>query len=294
MKKVHVIFGLLIVAMLTMFMECGDDEALGPALQLYGGAFIDSDETVPAGAVLSFSWHATKGDAKLESMTISREGNALVGWNEKEIPNSENESYTDTALLEAPLNEGAYTYALIASDKDGLTATQSVVITVDPALGGDPISSYTAILMGGLQNTEYGSFLDAEEGDVYKLGPAVTNQSLIDMVYYYGSANNATLCAPNDATVNGGSGNFDVCQVWTTKNATTFGPSSITASEFDDINNDTEISEISGLSLSKMTALIVGNVIAFETAGDKKGLVKITALENSNSGTITIAVKIQQ
>jgi len=150
MKKVHVIFGLLIVAMLTMFMECGDDEALGPALQLYGGAFIDSDETVPAGAVLSFSWHATKGDAKLESMTISREGNALVGWNEKEIPNSENESYTDTALLEAPLNEGAYTYALIVTDKDALTATQSVVITVVDALSTEVTDGEIGHLYGPL------------------------------------------------------------------------------------------------------------------------------------------------
>jgi hypothetical protein len=275
-------------------MKCGDDEALGPALQLYGGDFIDSDVTVAPGAILKFSWHATKGDAKLESMTITRDNIALANWNEKEIPNSANESYSDTAVLEAPLNEGSYTHALIVTDKDGLTATQSVVITVDPALGGDPISHYSAVLMGGLQNTEYGSFLDAEEGEVHLIGSANSNQSLIDMVYYYGSQNNATLCAPNDPTVNGGSGNFDVCENWTQKNATTFGSTTISASDFDDIVNDTEISEISGLSATKMTALVVGNVIAFETQGNKKGLVKVTALENSNSGTITIEVKIQQ
>ena len=102
MKKVHVIIGLLFFAMLALFVECTEEEASGPTLSLFGGEFIDADATVAPGAVLAFSWNAQKGDAKLESVTITRDQVALSGWNEKEIPNSENDNYTDTALMEAP------------------------------------------------------------------------------------------------------------------------------------------------------------------------------------------------
>jgi hypothetical protein len=295
MKKAHLIIGLLFIAMLAMFVECGEEEeALGPSLALYGGDNIDSDETVAPGAILSFGWHATSGDAKLESMTISRDGVALVGWNAKDIPNSENESYTDTALLEAPLNEGAYNYELTVADKDGLTASQSVVITVDASMAGGPIDTYTAILMGGQGNLDLGSFLDAESGTVYKIDAATSNQSLIDVVYYYGSQNLATLTAPDDATVGGGSGNLSLCESWTTKNGTRFGTASISAAEFDNIVNDIQIAAETGISDSKKTQLAVGNVLSFLTVNGKKGLIKVSAITTGSTGTITIDVKIQE
>jgi hypothetical protein len=294
MKKAHVIIGLLLLAMLTMFMGCGEEEALGPSLSLYGGEFIDADATVAPGAVLAFSWHAQKGDAKLESVTITREGVALAGWNAIEIPNSENENYTDTALLEAPLNEGAYTYEIIVTDKDAMTASKSVVITVDASMAGGPIDTYTAILMGAQSNIDLGSFLDIETGEVYKIGPATTNQSIIDVVYYYGSQNLATLTAPDDATVGGGAGNLSLCESWTNKNATRFGTTSITAAEFDDIVNDIDIVAQTGISHSKETQLTVGNVISVMTVGGKKGLIKIAAMTTGTAGTITIDVKIQE
>jgi hypothetical protein len=294
MKKAHVIIGLLFFAMLALFIECTEEEATGPTLSLYGGEFIDADATVAPGAVLAFAWHAQKGDAKLESVTITREGVALSGWNAKEIPNSENENYTDTALMEAPLNDGAYTYEIIITDKDAMTASKSVVITVDASMAGGPIDTYTAILMGAQSNADLGSFLDIEAGDVYLIGPATTNQSIIDVVYYYGSTNLATLTAPDDATVGGGSGNLSLCESWTTKNGTRFGSTSITAAEFDDIVNDIDISAQTGITNSKMTQLAVGNVMSFLTVGGKKGLIKVAAITTGTAGTITIDVKIQE
>lgn len=294
MKKVHVIIGLLLFAILAMFIECTEEEGVGPSLALYGGDFIDSDETVAPGAVLAFAWHAQSGDAKLESMTITREGVALAGWNAKDIPNSQNENYTDTALLEAPLNEGQYSYELIVSDKDGLTASQSAVITVDPSMAGGPIDTYTAVLMGAQSNLDRGSFLDAETGEVYLIGPATSNQSLIDVVYYYGSQNLATLTAPDDATVGGGAGNLSLCESWTTKNGTRFGDASITAAAFDDISNDIDIVAETGISDSKKTQLTVGNVLSFQTVSGKKGLIKVSAITTGTTGTITIDVKIQE
>ncbi len=294
MKKAHVIIGLLFFAMLTLFIGCTEENAVGPSLSIFGGEFIDADATVAPGAVLAFSWHAEKGDAKLESMTITRDGVALALWNAKEIPNSENENYTDTALLEAPLNEGAYTYELIVTDKDAMTASKSVIITVEAQATGGPIITYTAVLMGAQSNAGIGSFLDAETGTVYLIGPATSNQALIDVVYYYGSQNLATLTAPDDPTVGGGSGNLALCESWTIKNATRFGTTSVTSTEFDNITDDIQILAQTGISNSKKTQLAVGNVLSFMTVGGKKGLIKVSAITTGSTGTITIDVKIQE
>ena len=175
-------------------------------------------------------------------------------------------------------------------DKD---ADNSVTKSFTITSGAGNISRFTAVLMGA-QSSTTGSFLDANTGTVYVQATANTNQSLIDVVYYYGNTNLATLCAPNDETVGGGGTNFSLCEGWTTKNATTFGPSSVTSAEFDAMTDDSVLSEISGLSATKSTSLDVSNVIAFMTADGKKGLIKVSALEAVNTGTITINVIIQE
>jgi hypothetical protein len=114
----------------------------------------------------------------------------------------------------------------------------------------------------------------------------------VDIIYYYGSSNLATLAAPADPTLDGTATNgFDWTEGWSPKNETLFGSSSI---DFDNVTNDLEISEITGLSSTKMTSLTVGNVVAFELADGKKGLIKVTDLNTGSDGTITIQVKVQQ
>ena len=103
-----------------------------------------------------------------------------------------------------------------------------------------------------------------------------------------------TLTAPDDVTVNGGAGNLSLCVDFTTKNETRFASSSITASEFDDIENDAQIADITGLNESKLTQLAIDDVVAFVTEDGKKGLIKVADMETGNTGTITINVKIQQ
>lgn len=150
MKKVHVIFGLLIVAMLTMFMDCADEDKTGPRLNLYGGNYIDSDVTVPQGATLKFSWTAEKGDGNLKYITITRDDIPLTGWNEVDIPNSENDVYSDTASLVAPLNAGSYVYAVTVTDNNDLAASRSVVVTVAEALTNEVTNGEIGHLYGPL------------------------------------------------------------------------------------------------------------------------------------------------
>jgi hypothetical protein len=299
MKKAHVIIGLLFLAMFTIFVGCGEDEALGPSLSLYGGEFIDGDETVAPGAVLAFAWHAQSGDAKLESMTISRDGVALVGWDEKEIPNSENENYTDTALLEAPRNVGEYTYSLIVTDRDALTASKSVLITVESQVIAPNV--YANRVLGSYSSATGSSFVSAD-GTVITLGVAFDNSSSVDIVFFHGSRggeNEATLAAPNDAVLDVV---FNVAkgpEHWPVRNATKL---KIVSTDFDNLTDANDIPDVSSDGGSKVTHLQVGDVIAFKTAStstnpSRKGLVKVVNINDSQASVgdalITLDFKVE-
>ena len=254
MKKTHVIIGLLFFAMFTMFMECGD-EAVGPSLSLYGGEFIDSDETVPAGAVISFAWHATKGDAKLESMTITKEGGALAGWNEKEIPNNQNDSYTDTARLEAPLNVGAYAYELIVTDKDDMSASQSVVITVVEALS----TEITTGVIGHLYGPLNGAWDLVNDVEMW-MGDADANKDMVNTSSGSGSAFVAGWEAgPGNSTTFVQANSFDYDNAY--------------AQDAEDVfNAGTPSSEISDVSENDI-------IIAKLRGGDDFAVIKITDVD---------------
>ena len=294
MKKSKLFIGVLFVALLGLvFTACEDEDKLGPSITFAGGNYVDEDVTVAPGATIAFSWTAQKGDANMKTITIDRDGVALQGWDELDIPSSVNDTYIDEAEFTVPLNEGAYVYKITITDNNGESTSVSFTITVEGSASGDPIDEFTAVLMGA-QGSSTGSYLDASAGTVMTQATASSSQASVDIVYYYGSANLATLTAPDDATVGGGAGNLTLCENWTTKNATRFGTSAVTASEFDDIENDAVISTITGLSASKMTDLAVDDVIAFETTDGKLGLIKVSAISTGSDGTITIDVKIQQ
>ncbi len=141
MRKISV-FGLLLPLFLIYFVSCTDDtDVVKPTIDLIGGAFISADKTVEPGADLPFKWTATKGDAKLETFTIYKDGAIIPEWNQYEIPNSQSDSYTGADTLIAPQNEGEYTYTFEVTDKDGYTAEVSVKIKVQSATTTTPLSA---------------------------------------------------------------------------------------------------------------------------------------------------------
>jgi hypothetical protein len=304
MKKAHVIIGLLFFAMLTLFIGCTEENAVGPSISLFGGEFIDSDVTVAPGAVLAFSWHAEKGDAKLESMTITRDGVALALWNAKEIPNNKNENYTDTALLEAPLNEGAYTYELIVTDKDAMTASKSVIITVEAQV---TIFSYT-VTLGSPRAGGTGSpclDVDAASGNTYTAAQFDNHLSEIDLVFFNGTANGYTLSSPDNKDDLDDFQGFDVSD-WASLSPNSTSLKTGVSENFDGIEShessvlQSAYDGASGSVVQKVNQIeSVGEVIAFKTIAGKYGLIKAMSASPSfgstaTDATITIAVKVQQ
>jgi hypothetical protein len=293
MKKLTYLLGLGAVASLFFLNSCDTGgDAVGPSLTVTSGESV----TVPANSIIVIDWRADAGDAKLASFTIKEGNNAIVDenirdWNQLDIPNAMNETYIDSAIVRVGANDTQFT--LVVTDKDDLIATKTVTVTIDQTATGNPINTFSARLMGAQSNLDIGSYLDVVSGTVHKQAAAESNSAAIDIVYYYGSQNAATLTAPDDATVNGGAGNLSLCVNFTQKNPTRFSSTTMTSAEFDAVSDDLPIAGLSA-SATKMTQLAVNNVIAFETFDGKKGIIKVSALDTGSDGTITIDVKVQE
>ena len=257
MKKLNLFLGLGAISIAMFFNSCSEDT-------VYPAPTVNFDQTSPVVLGVGITTATLTGsivaEAKLESVVISKTVGSsetslatITDFESGNVTTTDDVNYTFNYVLDG-ITENT-TLTVKATDKDGQFASQSIDIEVTL---GNPIDSYTAILMGGQSNATVGSFLDASEGDVYLIADANTHSELIDVVYYYGSSNLATLTAPDDVTVNGGAGNLSLCVGFTTKNETRFTSSSLTGSEFDAIENDAEIADITGINASKMTDLSVG------------------------------------
>jgi hypothetical protein len=291
MKKLSFLTTLILFAFVGFFTGCEDTTQEGPALQFFGGVYIDDDVTVEPGGVLKFSWLATKGSSNLTSFTIERDGVTLAGYPDESIPN---DNYKDSVSLEALENEGDYVYELIVTDNNDLTASGSFTITVS----GGPIKTWTKTLGSHQSNT--GSSFASITGEVFQMTEAKANSTLIDFMYYYGNVNNATIAAPDDNDAAAVFTGTAALSTWTTRNSTKFKATSMTTAEFDAITDDLLIvSNATGATASTEHPLEVGDVVAFITdgskaGGSKMGLIKVAAIVTGAGGTMDIVVKVQE
>jgi len=294
------LLSMLVISTLVFTIGCSKDneDKPGPSISFTG----DVTSAVLTGDSLAVEFVATiNAEGEISTFTITKKIYTASGSSTVAItPQSSFKGETSVQevfnqLVRASNFDNGVTkieYIFNVTDKQDLGAEK--IFTVTKARTPLAISTYTAVIMGAQSNMTDGSYLYAVEGTVANQTTADANQGSVDIVYYYGASNFATLVAPNDVTINGGAGNLTLCQSWTTKNATKFGVSTLTATEFDAINNDTELYSISGLTATKLIDLAIGDVISFTTVEGKNGLIKVTALTTGLSGAITITVKVQQ
>lgn len=228
-------------------------------------------------------------------------------------------STTGSEVFQADAEGGSYSltydYVVSANAADGEQVTLRIeatddnkkedlvnVVTEDvdfvvtyPAPTGNQLAHYSAVLMGAHNNATLGSFYSSSDNTVRLQADANSNSSLIDIIYYYGSTNFATLTAPDDATVNGGPGNLSLATGFTTKNATRFGSTTL---DFAANNTDVNFGSLT-FPQSKINSLAASTTYCFITAAGKMGLLWIEQINDDGAGdfakgTIKIHVKVQQ
>jgi hypothetical protein len=289
MKKVKGLF-LAALAAAAMFTSCGGDEdALAPEITFPNGG--DKTETLKVGDTISFQVDVKAGDAKVEetginvSMTLDSVPSVLTG-----VVKTESTDGYKVMVSYKFIKAGKYVFTVDAMDKDDLSATPKTktVIVEGAAVLPVALTSKTGGTLGGQTNTA-GSCYSVSNDKITKFDAAASISATIDFVYYFGATNKATICAPNDATVDGSATSALDCSKWATKNATKFVVA--TGVDFEKAT-DADIKDLN-ISESKVNQLEVGTVVAYKTAAGLTGLFKVTALTADKTGAVTISVKVK-
>lgn len=299
MKRLSFLFAIILMASMPFFTSCGKDPAtdVKPTINFIGGTgYTSQDVTLKAGETLKVGISAfsnASSKAKLKSFKIVRTFNN-VPFTALDSTLNSTDAFNITIESFAYPTAGVERWAFTITDKDGEFSEISFNVTTT---SGGQITSYTQKILGSYDNATIGSSFASSDGTVYSLANAKTNAAKIDWMYYYGATNLATLASPNDATVaeiftsatNGPA-------TWSVRNDTKFDKVTLpTGLTWDNITTDAEIVILaSGVSKTKVTALTVGQIVAFKTVTGKQGLIKVEAITGTGAGSITYSVKVQQ
>ncbi|MCX7955309.1 MAG: hypothetical protein N3A01_09020 [Bacteroidales bacterium] len=300
MKRLFLI-PVVLALIASLFTNCKKDEETGPAPTItFSPTSVQITQDTTIAFVVTIS-----AEEKIKVFKITKKvyasstttTNIPIGNTDYEGKTSYTYAFSQpVAISEFSGGVTKIEFEFYVSDEKDQTATKTFTVTKASGQTGTPFgahNTYTGKVLGGQSNASVGSFFSTSNGNVYTLSAATSNQALIDIIYYYGSTNLATFAAPSDPTVNGGSGNFDWCTNWTTKNNTKF--IKVTNINFDNLSATTDISGVSfANATTKVNQLAVNDVIAFKTANNKIGFAKITDIQTGGAGTITFSVKVQQ
>ena len=299
MKNLSFLFAMLLVASMPFFTSCGPDDGttdVNPTINFTGGAgFTSSDVTLQAGDPIKVGISAfsnTSSNAKLKTLKVVRTFNNNAFTALDSTLNSTN-AFNITLESFAYPAAGVEKWTFTITDKDGAYSEISFNITTT---AGGPINEYSQKILGSYDNSAYGSSFASADGTVYSLADAKANAAKIDWMYYYGSTAFATLSSPNDASASTVFSGTNGPASWSVRNDTKLGKVTLpTGLTWDAITTDAEIVILaSDVSDSKVTALTVGQIVAFKTVTGKLGLIKVEVITGTGAGTITYSVKVQK
>lgn len=309
MKKVK-LFILAFVAMAGVVMtSCNPEENTPPTISING---ITDGGTYTLGSVPAMVAVVGANDAELSTLAIDVTGSGLLApvlSNLTTVPaasfettpttspfafvnNSQNVTVTYTPAIS---QAGTFTIRLIATDKNDEATEVTVTFTVT---AGATFKTYNNITVGSYSNATVGSSFVSLDGTVLGLTDAKANSAKVDLVYFYGATNLATLAAPSETTLNDVFTTASGMSSWTTRNATKLALSALNAAAFDAITTNAALDAAVGTpSVSLVNQLSVGSVVSFQTAAtssnpSKKGLLKVTNITGAADGTMTFSVKI--
>ncbi|WMJ72254.1 hypothetical protein RCC89_03610 [Cytophagaceae bacterium ABcell3] len=292
MKKFSFFFSMLAIASVALFTSCSKDEdpKPGPTISFTPG---DTEVTLEAGekhkVAVVFS-----AEQRLNRITVfKKQGANETQYGEAKTSGfHESTKHTEHYELEGVAGE-TVTYRFQVEDRDGVSAAKSLTVKVKAEKGGE-ISSYSAKLLGGASNPNAGSFFATSTGTVMKMAEANENYTKVDFIYTYSGENGHLIAAPNDDRISAAHSNVDG---WSSKNATKFKATSLTAEQFAAIDDDLKIVEAAeGANETRKNQLSKGQVFAFITEAGKKGVVHVkeTAGTEASNRSITINVKVQK
>ncbi len=291
----------LLFAGLIGFSSCSSDEETPVPTIAINTNSLGSDQTAGSAATgatvtINLTAEATEGIAKLNATkTVGGTENSLIGYPVTSNFNSSTK-HTWNATYTVTETSGTVVLKFSVEDKKGKISSKSFTITVV----NDDYNSYTSVLLfAPLQDNTSKTFLSLASGTTYNFTEASASPASVDMGYFYGNSALAAFASPSDYLTSA----YDL-SAWATRNATSFRSTSADfaaassaaglASTYAAGTPATDGTNPSGGD-TRIYNLTDGQVVAFSTAGGKKGLIKVV----SRTGTapnvnLTVAVKVQK
>lgn len=217
----------------------------------------------------------------------------------------------DQLMLDSTINTAEFTFdfytlkgisqteewTMTITDIAGNSFNKTVTITADFG----EINSFTTVLMGAQDNVDVQSFLSLSDNlaTLYFQAQAFQNQEDIDMFCFFEnneeSQNMMSLAAPGTGITGIFSGQTSP-ENYTTKNTTYFCKTSLTAAEFDAVQDDAVVldSYDPDNKFRKAKLLTAGDVYAFKLQSGLFGLFKVIAVNGEETGTLELAIKVQK
>ncbi|MDR1671881.1 MAG: hypothetical protein LBS09_00205 [Bacteroidales bacterium] len=300
----HVIMGAMLFAVSVGFASCEKDDEDNPfdsptiaVKATYDGATNKdvSDATtieLEEGSAITFQIRFSMGADKLKEVhlksTISGKSYPILDSVEldKGVFNK-GEKYID---FEYPTNVGASEETFTFTTKDTKDRSSSFTLTIKPKTkqseGG--FITKTITLLGAQNNASHGSFYSVALGKVLTIGAAKGQPGDVDFAYFYGSTNEATICAPSDTDGQTISYGTVKMSSWTIKNDTKFAV--VSPADKDDPATwwDEAITAVGTSRDTKANLLSIGKVVAFKTAGGEVGAFVVSNVSGTQSGSISI------
>jgi hypothetical protein len=295
MKKLVILSGMLLFTGLLFLSSCSKDEDVKPGDPsmsiLVENGFISADTSVKYNDTLRFMvYNIYNGTDLLTKFTARLNGNAV-------IDSTINEKSFTIEIVTNKTIEDEEVWKFEVTDNAGNKSAFSITVTGDFG----PIKTYPNITLGAQDNPSVESFASYSNDTCTKYfqAEAFNHQADIDMFCFFENTpehpNMMTLAAPG-SNITGIFTGATAPENYTTKNITFYVQTTMTALEFDAVENDAKVLAAFDQEnkYKKANKLDPGDVVAFWLQSGKYGLLKITAVAGTEDGTLKFDVKIQQ
>jgi hypothetical protein len=300
--------GGFVILILVVIIGCKKkEEKLPPTINFKVGSTYTKDSAIVAvGHKLYFGIQARGISENLTNFTIKKileDGTSVTvmdtGMNAESLD-------LDKTFYQNVENKATWTFTVM--DKNRSSASVSLRIYKDPNSAYGGIYYFPSVLIGYQNNTYIGHFMDAKTGMVYNEDSATVHQADVDFLIYYFISDDLpspVLSSPGEMD------NFSTdaqlyypCIInWLTRKYTKWDISidngtntPLTVADFDAAQNDSLLivayHDVWGKK--KFRWATAGKIIPFMTSDGKKGLVKVISADFTDTGSMEIAVKIQQ
>lgn len=256
-----------------------------------GNGFISGDTTIPAGQRLKIGITAKGIDANITYFSVRLGDGTLRILLDSGINVSSFNYVIEVIKTNVPIEK----WTFLIMDRNRVKDSLSIKLTKADSSAWGPIITVENLMLGGQENPATGSFYSLSHDSVMNLDQAYANQSLTDIIYYFGQYE-ATLASPNEAEAPVFFTGPHGISNWTVKNETRYDTTQLSPEAFDKSLNDSLIITAYEPTAGKKKGkyLQPGMIISFRSQDGKLGLIKVNEVTPAAAGNVRLTIKIQQ